>query len=123
MIEGFEKQTHPLTQKELFLIDPICRGLQAHVGEDKAITNFQMRAGLELSGHGKISDARIRKIINHIRAEHLVHNVIATSKGYWIETDPEKVRKYVQSLYDRASAITAIADSFKFNVLQHHEDR
>ncbi len=123
MIEGFEKQTHPLTQKELFLIDPIVRGLQAHVGEDRAITNKQMRLGLEINGHGKVSDARIRKIINHIRAEVLVRNLIATSKGYWIENDPDKVRKYVQSLYDRSSAIRAIADSFKFNTLQRHEDR
>lgn len=119
MIEGFEKETEPLTTKERFLIDPIVRGLNGHVGEAKAITNFQMCASLELGGYGKLSPARLRKIINHIRAEKLVRNLIATSKGYWVETDPAKVRKYVNSLRDRAGAILAVADSY--DVEPYHE--
>jgi predicted HTH transcriptional regulator len=112
MIEGFEEQTAPLTEYELGLVELFVKGLNNHRGEVKAITNAEMAR--QLRPHGvKVNGARIRKIINYIRNKKIIKNLISSSKGYWIEDDPEKIKKYVKGLRKRASAITQIANSYE----------
>lgn len=119
MIEGFEIETAPLTKQELELVPIFVKGFSDKIGKAKAITGAQiieiMRAKRmygKLPAKARITGARIRKIVNYIRLNQLVPNLIASSLGYYIENDPEEIRKYVQGLRDRAAAIKAVADSY-----------
>ena len=65
MIYGFKKETEPLTtyEKEV-LLPTILKGLETKVGKKNAITNMQMINGMKKFGYEKLSEPRIRKIIN-----------------------------------------------------------
>ena len=114
MITGFEEQTEPLTdmEREVFL-PPIIKGLRVKVGKGKAVTNRDIVRGLKANLDIKISEARVRKMINHIRNNDIIPCLIATSKGYYIAETPEEVDDYIDSLYGRIEAITADAESMK----------
>jgi hypothetical protein len=110
MIKGFDKETHPLTDYELGVLLPVLvRGLITKLGHDRAVTNGYIVATLKPTY--KISEARVRKIINHIRTHDLVPGLIATSEGYFIaETEAELV-EYEESLKGREDAIREVRQS------------
>ena len=113
MIGGFEDQTQPLTDYEREVLLPIIiLGLKTKIGEDNAINSKVIERKLKEKGYN-ISGARLRKIINHIRINGLIHCLMASSKGYWIENDKEKVKTYINSLEQRADAIQNVANSLK----------
>jgi hypothetical protein len=112
MINGFEKETHELTEEELKMIPPMIRGLDNHVGKAHAITNSRMAHGMKHNGY-PVSPARVRKLIHHIRVNRLVTNLIATSSGYYIEKDPKELKIYVESLDQRIRSIQEVRDSYK----------
>lgn len=113
MLNGFEKQTEPLTDYESNVLLPlVIRGLKIRFGEKNAITNRKMTVVLRNQGY-EISEARVRKIINHIRNNALVKRLIATSKGYYIATDINELGDYIDSLRGRESAIAAMRVSME----------
>jgi len=108
MIKNFEDVTAPLSEyEEKTLVPVFIRGLITKVGKDNAITNGQIVTALKQAGY-KISDTRVRKIINHIRINGLVQGVIATSDGYYIATSEQELMDYEESLLGRESAIRAV---------------
>jgi metal-dependent amidase/aminoacylase/carboxypeptidase family protein len=108
MIAGFENQTEPLNDYERDVLLPvIVRGLQTKLGRKKAITNAQMIVALKNAGYHSVNQPRIRKIINFIRIQGLITNLIASNNGYWIETNIDERRKYVQGVKDRAQSMLA----------------
>jgi hypothetical protein len=108
MIAGFEHHTEPLTDYERDVLLPvIVRGLRAKIGSGMAITNKEIQSKLEEIGYKKLSGPRVRKIINFIRIQGLIVNLIASSKGYYIETNIDERRKYVQGVKDRAQSMLA----------------
>lgn len=108
MLEGFENETKPLTAYESDVLLPVMRKcLSRHIGEDRAVKNFQMCEALEKNGY-KVSEARIRKLINHIRINGLVECLVATSKGYYIAENTSEVRSHISSLRGREEAIRAV---------------
>jgi hypothetical protein len=114
MIYGFKVQTEPLTDYEKNILLPaIVKGLQTKVGKENAVTNSEMIKGLKKFGYEKLSEPRIRKIINFIRIQGLIINLIASSKGYWIEQDIEERRKYVQGVKQRAESMLASLQSIE----------
>ena len=112
MINGFEKETHELTDYEMFLLPKIVIGLKTKVGETKAITNKEMVDKLRLLDY-KVNPARIRKIINYIRINRLIINLVSSSKGYWVENNIDRIKSYIESLEQRANEIQRVANSFK----------
>lgn len=114
MITGFEELTEPLSdqEREVFL-PPIIRGLRVKVGKAMAVTNKDIVRGLAINLDIKISEARVRKMINHIRNNDIIPCLIATSKGYYIAESPEEMDEYIQSLEGRIEAITADAQSMR----------
>lgn len=113
MLKNFEFETQPLTDYEAKTLLPVfvwC--LNCKVGKAKAITNSQIVAGMKKNGY-KVSDARVRKIINHIRLNGLVTGLIATSEGYYIATSETELAEYVESLLGRITAISAVYSSMK----------
>ena len=113
MIQGFEDQTEELTQYEIEVLVPIMvKGLSTKIGQDNAITNSKIRSRLK-DKEMNISDARIRKIINYIRVNKLIINLLATSKGYFISNDPAEITRYKESLVARANSILNLAKSYE----------
>ena len=67
MVKLFEKETAPLTEYERETLLPIMvKCLSRKKGKESAITNETMCEKMEEKGY-KMSTARVRKIINHIR--------------------------------------------------------
>ena len=84
---GFEEQTQPLTAWEQHNLLPVMlAGLRTKVGQDNAVTSGQIIKALKAEPFNfKVNGPRVRKVINYIRLNGLVRNLVATSKGYYIE--------------------------------------
>ena len=114
MITGFEELTEPLTEKEeTVFLPPILQGLRAKIGREKAVTNKAIIHGLRVNRGIKISEARVRKIINHIRCNDLVPCLIATSEGYYIAQTEQELLDYEESLAGREDAIREVRMSIR----------
>ena len=112
MIEGFERETHDLNSFELSLLPTFLAGFAGKRGKDKAITNKEIIERLK-SRNIVLGEARVRKIINHIRRNGLVQGLIAHSGGYFISEDIEEIKTYVNSLNARANEISRVAKSME----------
>ena len=118
MLNGFEKQTEPLNDYERDVLLPIIvQGLKIRVGESRAITNRKMTTNLTNKGY-KVSDGRVRKLINHIRNSALVERLVATSKGYFVATDAKTMRDYIATLKGREGAIRAVRESMEMQLAE-----
>lgn len=105
MIKGFS-ETDPLSDYELKTVLPqIVRGLLRKVGKANAITNSAIVRGMKANLNLSLTEARVRKIINHIRCHDLVPCLIATSNGYYIAESEQELREYETSLLGREEAI------------------
>lgn len=107
MIKGFDRETQPLTEYELGVLLPLLiEGLQTKLGRENAVTNKHIVNALK--GAYKLNEARVRKIINHIRTNDLVPGLIATSEGYFIATTEAELLEYEESLKGREDAIREV---------------
>lgn len=107
MINGFNNETQPLTDYERDTLLPVMiAGLRHKIGRSMAVTNKYILQ--RLKPLYKISDARVRKLINHIRVNGLVPCLIATSDGYYIAQSEQELADYEQSLLSREQAIRAV---------------
>lgn len=125
MVSGFEDYTTELTEFELKRVLPlIVRSWKTKI-PDKDILNMsdmirqtneyltQKRIG-SYSKKGaykkyQVTGPRMRKFIHYIRVKNLVPNLIATSKGYFLTEDKEKVDKFIKSCIERANSFTEVA--------------
>ena len=109
MIQGFSKQTEPLTEYEVqTLLPQLVRGLRTKVGKAMSVTNKAIIEGMKRNLGLSISDARVRKLINHIRNNDLVPCLIATSQGYYIAESEQELKDYEDSLLGREEAIRSV---------------
>lgn len=107
-IKGFE-QTDPLNEYELNTLLPVMiKGLKKRVGVSNAITSKEISSRCKAWGYD-LKGARIRKLINHIRRNDLIMYLVASSKGYYIETNEKKLIEYIEGLEQRADAIKHIS--------------
>lgn len=107
MIKGFDRETQPLTEYEIGVLLPLLvKGLQTKLGRENAVTNKYIVNALK--GACKLNEARVRKIINHIRTNDLVPGLIATSEGYFIATTEAELLEYEESLKGREDAIREV---------------
>ena len=91
MIKGFDQETQPLNDYEMGVLLPLLvRGLRTKIGRENAVTNKHIVNTLK--GSYKLNDARVRKIINHIRTNDLIPGLIATSEGYFIAQSEVELR-------------------------------
>ena len=104
MITNFEQITaEGFSDDEKKLVPVIIKGFMAH-GKDDPVKAPVIISKLRSRGL-KITQPRLRKIVNFLRSESIVP-VIATAKGYYVSHDKQELKKQVQSLYERAAAIT-----------------
>lgn len=110
MIKGFDNETAPLTEYETGVLLPqLISGLKTKQGRRSAVTNKYIVS--RLKGSFKISEARVRKIINHIRTNDLIPGLIATSDGYFIAEAESELLEYEESLKGREDAIREVRQS------------
>ena len=111
MITGFDKETAPLTDYERDTILPVvCSILKTRFGCRASITSKRM---ITLLDGYKLSDARVRKIVNHIRNNDLVPCLIANSDGYYVAQSNEEMMTYEESLLGREEAIRAVRQAME----------
>ena len=110
MIKNFENETQPLTDYEKNVLLPLLiRGLGIKKGQANAVTNKHIVSVLK--DNYKLSEARVRKIINHIRTNDLIPGLIATSEGYFIAETETELLEYEESLKGREDAIREVREA------------
>ena len=108
MIKGFSEQTSPMTEYETKVLLPvILQGLKDKQGKRNAVTNTYIVGRLKKAGFS-INDARLRKVINHIRTNDLLPGLIATSEGYFLAQSAQELMDYEDSLRGREEAIREV---------------
>ena len=113
MIKNFDEITYELTEFEEFELLPIMlKALSQKIGSGNVVSNKQMKKGLLNICGIKVSDARIRKIIHHIRVKQLIKGLIANSKGYYVAESKEEIQTFVDSLQQRINSIETVKMSF-----------
>ena len=113
MLNGFTEETKPLTDYEKVTLLPIMiQGLMDKQGKHKAVKNWWICKCLKSKGY-KITEARARKLINHIRINGMVIGLIATSDGYYIADSIDEINSYIISLKGREGAIKSVRVSLE----------
>lgn len=111
MINGFERETAPLSEYERDVLLPVMtKCLSTKIGKGMAVTNDYMCERMQEHDYD-IAPARVRKIINHIRVNDLVSCLMATNKGYYITTDRQEMIAYISSLKGREEAIREVREA------------
>ena len=113
MVTNFEEYTHPLTADELVMLD-LFVAIVKHRTKKTAIKSGDLMRRINgmiepLRLKTKLTEARVRKMSNHIRRNSLLP-LCATTVGYYLTDDPDEIAREIQSLRDRANAINAAAD-------------
>lgn len=109
MLNGFEKHTKDLNDYEKNTLLPImCRCFEKHIGKENAVTNSVICEKMNSKGYEKLSEARVRKIINYIRTKNLVPRLMASGNGYYITNNPSELKDYIESLIGRKEAIEGV---------------
>lgn len=87
-LNDYEKQCVPI----------IVKGIGGRKkGKKNPITNKQIQDEMLKRGYGKLSDARVRKIISYIRNENLLPLLCANSNGYFVAESLEQFNKYLET--------------------------
>ena len=116
MVINFEEQTHELTDYEKNeLLPVIVKGLKTKSGKSNVISSTEIIKALKTLKY-KIDPARLRKIINYIRVNNVLYNLIATGNGYYIATTPQECRDFIKSLDQRINAIITVRDAMQYQL-------
>ncbi len=110
MVKKFEEITSELTEEEHRLMPLVIKGLSTKTA-DSPVTGSQIVEAMKAKGYN-MSEPRLRKIINYIRANGMLP-LMASSNGYYVSDDTEEIANQVQSLRERALAINAAAKGLK----------
>ena len=109
----FEPETSKLSEYEKDELMPVMvKCLQNKVGKENAVTNCYMVEKMQEHGY-KISETRVRKIINYIRIHGLIEHLMASNKGYYITEDKNEMSNYIQSLIGREEAIHEVREAME----------
>ncbi len=124
MINGFDEQTEPLTEyEETQILPQIVRGLRQKIGKAMSVTNKSIVEGMKRNLGLKITEPRVRKIINHIRIHDLVPCLIATSQGYYVAESEQELKDYEESLLGREEAIHNVRLSIQRQRIQKYHQQ
>lgn len=104
-MKNFEDFTQPLNSDEHRIALIICRRFKSKPGKKNIVTNKEMIAGLRNKYSIKITEPRIRKIIQFIRANGWLTGLIATSSGYYLTENEEDLKSWIESMIERENAI------------------
>ena len=115
MINNFEDFTEELSPDELKLVAPLMNGLrtktkQTPIKAPEIVKAMNVLA--EKNGLIKITESRLRKLVNHIRMKGILP-IIATSQGYYVSYDKQEITDQINSLTQRANSILKSTDGLR----------
>ena len=110
MLTNFEKITVELNEKELAIVPSIIQAFGKYTKENpiKAPQIVSRYNASVAKGGVKLTEPRLRKIVNHIRSFGLLP-LIATSNGYFVSYDKAEIQLQITSLNVRANSIANCA--------------
>lgn len=113
MINGFEDLTSELNKDEKKLIPLLMNGFKNYSKENpiksKEIVS-RLNEFLSKNEFGiKMTEVRLRKLVNHIRSTGM-QPIIATTYGYYVSYDKDEIRQQIESLQKRARSINLCAE-------------
>jgi len=116
MVTNFEHHTTPLTVDEKKLVVIIMEGLRRRTSKTPILArDIIAGVNVRLPEYGiknKLTGARLRKIVNHIRSNGLLP-LMAGSDGYYVSHDATEIARQIKSLRDRAHAIEHAAQGLE----------
>lgn len=120
MINNFEEFTDELNDYEKTKLLPIMvKCFLKHIGEENAITSREIKTKMEEHGY-KISDVKIRKIVNTIRRYAMVPCLVSSGKGYYVADKVSQISDCIDSLQGREDAICVVKNAL---IVQRDEMR
>lgn len=105
MITNFEKITIELTEKEENLVPVFVARFRNKPGRENIVTNKKMIAGIEKVHGIKLSEPRIRKIVQFIRINNLLPGLVGVSNGYFLTKDTNELESWIESMKQRENSI------------------
>lgn len=116
MITNFEEYTQDLNSDEHKLVPILVsafkqRTINNPIKAPEIIQRVNQYLNEKSMGF-KLTEPRLRKIVNHIRTNSLLP-LIATSKGYYYSTERKDIIDQIESLEQRANSIARCALGLK----------
>ncbi|MBP9583510.1 MAG: hypothetical protein KBE38_15220 [Ignavibacterium sp.] len=112
MITNFEEITAPLSIEEKELLLCVYDVVKKIDKKNPIKAPNLIQRVKQITNKEKFAQARLRKIINFIRANGILP-VIATSNGYYTSYETNEILKEIKSLNERAEAIRFASDGLK----------
>lgn len=112
MITNFEEITAPLSIEERELLICVYDVIKKIDKKNPIKAPNLIQRVKQITNKEKFAQARLRKIINFIRANGILP-VIATSNGYYTSYETNEILKEIKSLNERAEAIRFASDGLK----------
>ena len=114
MLTLFNDVTRELSKMEKETLVPMLLETLSNTHETNKYTTKHLTGWFDAC-RIKVSDARIRKMINYIRTHYLTkpHMLVGTSKGYFLTMDSEIVDAQIDSIQGRIDAEIYLRESFK----------
>lgn len=119
----FEEITQSLSFEDKQLVAPMMRGLLEHKGKANAITSKRIIQGFaskEKWRSYRLTGARVRKIIHHIRVNGLVWGVCSSSKGYYVAKTKKELKDNCVSLRQRLSSMKYALEALEAQYIQEY---
>lgn len=118
MITNFEKITTDLTNEDLVLLPHLIQGFKLHspsnpIKANDIVQSFNKYIEREGIKARKITEARLRKFVNHIRSRGLLP-LVATSSGYYTTNNEKEISHQIKSLRERARSILTAAEGLEY---------
>lgn len=107
MIKNFENVTADLNHDEKKIVPIIVKRFQNLQGKQNIVTNKEIIEGLYKHCNIKLTQPRVRKIIQYIRLNNLLAGLIATQSGYYYTTSEVQIREWIETMKQREAAIRA----------------
>jgi hypothetical protein len=105
MIKNFEEITYDLSESEIQLALKIGFFLNKKTNENPVLSKDIVKGCNEAwSLKPKLTDVRLRKMINYLRSEAILP-IISTSKGYYVSYNVEDIEITAKSLNQRLNSI------------------
>jgi hypothetical protein len=107
MITNFEELTVELTTEEKKLVPIIVDRFLKKPGRENMVSNPAMIEGIDRTYGIRLSEPRIRKIVQYIRINNLLPGLVGVSRGYFYTEDPEEIESWIESMKQRENAIAS----------------
>lgn len=104
MIIGFEEETIKLSDIELLMAKRMIRAFKLRKGKENAITSTEIVRLMTARGF-KITERRVRKIVNYLVVTDQVPDLIASGNGYYVASNDVERMEHAVSMGQRIAAM------------------